>query len=325
VKAEKRDEQERLLKAELDAMRQLEKEQLERIESMQLELRAQEHPQSEVPFEATASSDRSIEPIITESELVPWLSIDLDGSADQPNKELEVVKVDTMADLALFEPEHFGPPTLVNTNASQPQNVTEMQRSALNEDDTASSAIFERLQSADSSERAAALADLAQSRHEDSYRMIIKSFDDPSVEVRNAAARALSELGTDLAASFTRALRDASPERRRKIGAAIAGSGLAGNAINSLSGESRDRTYDAFSILFLMAKAGEVQPLMQAISRHSNAEVRLTAIKLLALSNQPHVLPAFRNLAAREALSPEVHAAVMEAIYLISNQTREVA
>jgi HEAT repeat protein len=142
---------------------------------------------------------------------------------------------------------------------------------------------------------------------------------------RNAAARALYTLEPDLAASFTRALREAPPERRRKIGAAIAGSGLAANAINSLTGEGRDRTYDAFSILFLMAKAGEVQPLMQAIAKHPNLEVRLTAIKLLALSKQQQILPGLRNLAARDSLPTEVHTAVMEAIYLLSNQTREVA
>jgi hypothetical protein len=143
--------------------------------------------------------------------------------------------------------------------------------------------------------------------------------------VRNAAARALYHLHPDLSASFTRALRDASPERRRKIGAAIAGSGLATNAINSLTGEGRDRTYDAFSMLFLMAKAGEVQPLMQAIAKHPDNEVRLTAVKLLALSNQPQILPAFRNLAARENLPADVHVAVMEAIYHLSTQAREVA
>ena len=78
-------------------------------------------------------------------------------------------------------------------------------------------------------------------------------------------------------------------------------------------------------MLFLMAKAGEVQPLMQAIAKHPNHEVRLTAVKLLALSNQPQILPAFRSLAAREALPADVHAAVMEAIYLLSSQSREVA
>ena len=82
-----------------------------------------------------------------------------------------------------------------------------------------------RLENANSSERAAALADLAEAGGDDSFRLITKSFDDPSVEVRNAAARALYHLNPELAASFTRALREASPERRRKIGAAIAGSG----------------------------------------------------------------------------------------------------
>jgi len=180
-----------------------------------------------------------------------------------------------------------------------------------------------RLKSTNSSDRAAALVDLAEEGGEAAYNLIAKSFDDPSAEVRNAAARALCSFHSDVAASFTRALREASPERRRRMGAAIAGSGLAANAINNLVGEGRDQTYDAFSILFLMAKAGEVQPLIQAIGKHANVEVRLTASKLLALSNQSQVLPALRIMAAREPLPPDVHSAVMEAIYLLSTHVRE--
>jgi HEAT repeat protein len=187
------------------------------------------------------------------------------------------------------------------------------------------SEIAQRLASADSSQRAAALADLADAGDSDAFGLITKCFDDPSAEVRNAAARALHSWQPDLAASFTRALRESSPERRRKIGAAIAGSGLAANAINSLSGDGRDRAYDSFSILFLMAKAGEVQPLMQAIAKHHDLEVRLTAVKLIGLSKQQHVLPGLRTMASRDQLPPEVHTAVMEAIYLLSNQTREIA
>jgi len=76
------------------------------------------------------------------------------------------------------------------------------------------------------------------------------AFDDQSVEVRDAAARAMSELQEDRAAASTRALREGSPERRRRIGSAIASSGLANEAIRNLTGESRDKTYDAFSLLF---------------------------------------------------------------------------
>ncbi|HJZ79559.1 MAG TPA: hypothetical protein VKD91_04415, partial [Pyrinomonadaceae bacterium] len=184
--------------------------------------------------------------------------------------------------------------------------------------------IIRRLQSGDSSQRAAALVDLAETGGDESFALITKSFDDPSVEVRNAAARALYSLQPDQAASFTHALREAPAERRRKIGTAIAASGLAANAINSLTGEGRDKTYSAFSILFLMAKAGEVQPLMQAIANHPNIEVRLTSVKLLALSNQQHVLPGLRSLAGKRSLPVEIQTAVMEAIYQLSNQSPDV-
>ena len=109
------------------------------------------------------------------------------------------------------------------------------------------------------------------------------------------------------------------------IGSAIAVSGLAANAINSLAGEGRNRTYDAFSILFLMAKAGETQPLMTAIAKHSSLDVRLTAVKLIGLSNQQQVLPGLRHMVSREQLPEEVSGAIMEAIYLLSNQKHEVA
>jgi len=185
------------------------------------------------------------------------------------------------------------------------------------EDSGISDSIRQRLNSESSTQRAAALADLTEVGGEEAFGLITNAFDDPIAEVRNAAARSLYELNSDRAASFTRALREALPERRRKIGAAIAGSGLAANALNSLSGEGRERTYDAYSLLFLMAKAGEVLPLLQAM--------RLAAVKLIALSNQQQVLSSLRNLASREPLAPQVHTAVMEAIYSISTEARENA
>jgi len=194
---------------------------------------------------------------------------------------------------------------------------------AVHEDPSIVSIMAERLKSADSTERAAALPDLAQLGGDDAYGLIAKSFEDPSAEVRNAAARALYELHRDRAASFTRALREGSPERRRSIGAALAGSGIASDAINSLAGESREKTYEAFSILFLMAKAGEVQSLIHAIENHPNTSVRLAVIKLLAFSNQPEIIAAFRRLAVRGSLPAEVRSAVMEAIHEIGSQDRE--
>lgn len=180
-------------------------------------------------------------------------------------------------------------------------------------------AIQQRLSSRESSVRAAAITELSHLDTDEAFQQICAAFDDESKEVRSAAARALYELRTDRAESFTRALREAAPDRRRNIGAAVSTSGLASEAISQLTGESRDKTYEAFSLLFLMAKAGEVQPLVRAIEGHPNNEVRLAVVKLLALSGQKEILPAFRRLAVRGSLPTEVRSAVMEAIYQISS------
>jgi hypothetical protein len=192
-------------------------------------------------------------------------------------------------------------------------------------DEATVSALAERLKSGDAVERAAVLQQLAELDSDEAFSLITRLFDDDSAEVRNAAARTLYELRPDHAASFTRALREGSIERRRKIARALDGSGLASEAINSLAGESREKTYDAFSILFLMAKAGEVQSLLKTIEGHPQLPVRLSVIKLLTFSNQPDIIPAFRSLAVRGSLPTEVRSALMESIYQISNNARENA
>ncbi|HEV7890217.1 MAG TPA: HEAT repeat domain-containing protein [Pyrinomonadaceae bacterium] len=180
-------------------------------------------------------------------------------------------------------------------------------------------AIQQRLASREASVRATAITELSHLDTDEAFQQICSAFDDESKEVRSAAARSLYELRTDRADSFTRALREADSDRRRNIGAAVSTSGLASEAISQLTGESRDKTYEAFSLLFLMAKAGEVQPLVRAIEGHPNNEVRLAVVKLLALSGQKEILPAFRRLAVRGSLPTEVRSAVMEAIYQISS------
>ncbi|HEV2800049.1 MAG TPA: HEAT repeat domain-containing protein [Pyrinomonadaceae bacterium] len=177
-----------------------------------------------------------------------------------------------------------------------------------------------RLASDDASERAQSVLALSRLKTDEAFEQICAAFDDPAEEVRNAAARAIYDLNEDRADSFTRALRESPVERRRHIGSALAGSGLAEEAIGNLTGESRDKTYDAFSLLFLMAKAGEVAPLIRAIESHPDNEVRLAVVKLLALSGQQEILPSFRRLAVRGSLPTEVRSAVMEAIYQISSQ-----
>ncbi|HYH87081.1 MAG TPA: HEAT repeat domain-containing protein [Pyrinomonadaceae bacterium] len=204
-------------------------------------------------------------------------------------------------------------------------DFTEKGVAPFDEFSTVPASIQQKLGSRLAGERASAITELSHVDTDEAFQQICAAFDDEAREVRGAAARALYELREDRADSFTRALREATPERRRSIGSAISASGLAIEAISQLTGESREKTYEAFSLLFLMAKAGEVQPLIRAIEGHPNNEVRLAVVKLLALSGQKEILPAFRRLAVRGSLPTEVRSAVMEAIYQISSSQPSAA
>ncbi len=167
---------------------------------------------------------------------------------------------------------------------------------------------------------AATLSDLARLGPGDSLDLITRALDDPSLEVRTTAVRTLYDLNADLAAScLNNSLRQGSHEQRRSLGAALTSSGLVIEAINSLLGPHREKTYGALSLLFLVAKAGEIEPLMQIIEDHPSTELRLALIKQLGLSGEPKVLPAFYRLAQRSSLTPEIRSAVKEAIYQFSH------
>jgi hypothetical protein len=303
VQAKMRAEEAERQETEAAVRRRAEHERLQAEESS----RAAAIPESVFQIEG-ADADETVVPTKPSNvtEIAEWFDVGLESKP--PVREIEVApltlpdeRIGTMQDDAGHE---FAPVSVPESNFD-PEDV----------------ALPSGLASAQPAERAAAVSDLPRLGGEEAFRQVSAAFDDQSDEVRSAAARAMFELQEDRAAAFTRALREATPERRRKIGAAIASSGLANEAIRNLTGESRDKTYDAFSLLFLMSKAGETQPLMRAIEEHSNIEVRLAVVKLLALSGQPDILPAFRRMAVRGSLPPEVRSAVMEAIYQITSQT----
>ena len=143
---------------------------------------------------------------------------------------------------------------------------------------------------------------------------IAQALDDPSPEVRKRAVRELYELDPDQAATLVNdALRAGSPEERRRIGDALADSGLLYEAIDDLMAENHESCYGAFSLLFLVAKAGVVDPLITVIEKHPSLDLSLAVIRLLASSGEPDVAPALQRLASNSSLAPELRAATAEA------------
>ena len=162
-----------------------------------------------------------------------------------------------------------------------------------------------------------AAQELAERRHNQAtpFDQIAGLLDDPSPSVREKAVRDLYEMDPDQAATLVNdALRDGSPEERRRIGSALADSGLLYEAIDDLMAEDHQNCYSAFSLLFLVAKAGVVEPLSNVIEKHPSLDLSLAVIRLLASSGEPEVASTLERLAANEALAPELRLAAAESV-----------
>jgi hypothetical protein len=146
------------------------------------------------------------------------------------------------------------------------------------------------------------------------FEQIADLLDDPSAAVREKAVRDLYEIDPDQAATLVNdALRDGTPDERRRIGRALADSGLLYEAIDDLMAENHESCYGAFSLLFLVAKAGVVEPLSSVIEKHPSVDLSLAVIRLLASSGEPEVATELRRLAANASLPPEIRAALAAA------------
>ena len=165
-----------------------------------------------------------------------------------------------------------------------------------------------------------AAQELAQRRNQtpvlaSPFDQIVVRLDDPSPQVRQKAVRDLYEMDPDRAATLVNdALRDGSPEERRRIGSALADSGLLYEAIDDLMAENHGHCYSAFSLLFLVAKAGVVEPLSSVIEKHPSLDLSLAVIRLLASSGEPEVASTLQRLALNEALPPELRSAAAESM-----------
>jgi hypothetical protein len=147
------------------------------------------------------------------------------------------------------------------------------------------------------------------------FEQISQLLDDPSAAVREKAVRDLYEMDPDQAATLVNnALRDGSPEERRRIGSALADSGLLYEAIDDLMAENHESCYGAFSLLFLVAKAGVVEPLTSVIEKHPSLDLSLAVIRLLASSGEPGVATALQRIAVNTSVAPELRSAAAEAI-----------
>jgi hypothetical protein len=149
----------------------------------------------------------------------------------------------------------------------------------------------------------------------DSFHRLAASLNDSTAADKAPAIRKLYTMDPERAATFLNiTLQECTTEERQQIGNALEASGLVDEAIRNLTGNSHTRSYRAFSLLFLVAKAGAVRPLLRIIENHPNTELRLALIRLLGSSQAPDLVFQFQRLLANNSLPTELSNAAREVI-----------
>jgi HEAT repeat protein len=169
----------------------------------------------------------------------------------------------------------------------------------------------------ESAVRSAAVTSLGEIQHESVFAPVLMAFADEAREVRAAAARSLSRMNFDRAEAYVRLIETADDESLRKVASACVKAGMVGQAIDRVISEDRRLAYEAFSLLSLLTKAGETEPLMEAIGGHPEMSVRLALIRLLGTTAQPEIANQLRHLAVRDGIPENIRAALMEVVYKI--------
>jgi HEAT repeat protein len=163
--------------------------------------------------------------------------------------------------------------------------------------------------------RAAAVSSLGCIDHESVFSAVLVALADEARDVRAAAARSLSRLSFDRAEALVRVIETSDVNELGKVARACIQTGMAAQALDRLSSDDRRQAYEAFSLLSLLAKANEAQPILDAVENHTDWNVRLIAVQVLGASASAEIGMKLRHLAIRESIPEQVRTALMEVVY----------
>lgn len=163
--------------------------------------------------------------------------------------------------------------------------------------------------------RAAAVTSLGTISHESVFSHVLVAMSDDAREVRAAAARSLSRLSFDRASAYVRVIETADSLTLRRVAQSCVKAGLAAQAIDRLTSEDKRQAYEAFALLSLAAKAGEVAPLLEAIEYHGSLDVRFAVVKLLGMTAQPSkYAESLREFASHGNIPKKLSAAILDTV-----------
>ncbi len=180
------------------------------------------------------------------------------------------------------------------------------------------------LHDTDPSVRAAAVAGLGNIDHESVFAPVLISLADDTREVRAAAARSLSSLHFDRTEAYARVMKSADLPTLKTFAQACVKTGIATQAIDRLASEDRRHAQEAFALFSVLAKAGEVQPILEIIETHPEVQVKLAAVRVLSVAGSSDAAPKLRELVATEGMPEDVRTSILELLYKFDKEPAAV-
>lgn len=154
--------------------------------------------------------------------------------------------------------------------------------------------------------RSKAILTLTEFNHESVFEPILIACADPTREVRAAAARGLTRLSFDRADAWARISQTGEKGRMRQAARAAIESGFVERSFDRLIHPDRQYAYEAFVLLSLLVKSGEIAPLFNALKNHKDKNVQLAVLHLLKVNHEEEILDELGKLADDRSLSVEL-------------------
>lgn len=157
-----------------------------------------------------------------------------------------------------------------------------------------------------SSLRSKAINILTEFDHESVFETILLGCADPTREVRAAAARGLTRLSFDRADAWTRIIETKEEGRIRQAARAAIEGGFVERSFDRLIHRDEKHAYEAFVLLYLIVKSGELEGLIEAVKSQKDKRVSSAILHIFKISKDSNTLATLYKLIENNHLPEEL-------------------
>lgn len=155
--------------------------------------------------------------------------------------------------------------------------------------------------------RSTAVTTLSEFDHESVFETILLACADPTREVRAAAARALFHLTFNRADAWARIANSGEQGRMVQMARAAIEADLVERSFERLVHQDRKYAYEAFALVILLIRAGEMEVITNFLLKNNDQKVRRAILHTIKVSKDQKGLNGLNELLKIKSIKPELH------------------